>query len=366
MGENRATLWVLCCFMVMANRRTLILGSVLAVLGIVLVVRYFMSDSVTLNFTNAPLAKIIKSIERQGHVRIVTNADPATTASIKVKRVPVYDAIDTLATRVDGDVRLAYIAAPDARKIDDALAAFSASSNPGGWTAFAAGFGGRSMVDNDAFDPRRIEWQISEMPDRNLQSFLNQGAQKTGVTFAVPSDWNPVLGSLPAGGNVGKMARAVIGSAKGNVKELFLLSVRPARTAGNGPPREGARDEGGGWGSVGASIFSPQRGNRGGMNMEWMAERAQAQIAQLPPEERAQAQQQFDEMRKLWASLRDLSPEERRAKMEEIMDKPEVQAAIDDRMAARDAKSSPEQRESRYRNYIQRKMAAKGSPASPK
>ncbi|MFZ4682895.1 MAG: hypothetical protein ACOYMS_10350 [Terrimicrobiaceae bacterium] len=347
----------------MRNPKVVLLAGVLALLATVLVWRWISGwGLVTIHADKVPLSKVVKSIERQGGVRIVTNADPSMPVTLYLDRAPVYEAIDTLAIRVDGDARLAFIAAPDKKQIADVLAAFTTGANPGGWTVLSAGFGGGGsggmMGSETVIDPRQVEWKMSDVPDRNLQTILNQGAQKTGALFATPKDWNPAIGKLPAAGKTGKMADAAIDAAKGRLEEIFLLTIRPPR-----PEGERSAGEGGGpgrWESQ-LTVLSPQRGNRG--NPEWMAERAQAQIALLPAAERQEAQAQFDEMRKFWESVRNLPEEERRAKMEELMSRPEIQEKMEERMAARDSKRTPEQREQRMKRYIERKNQMKSAPA---
>ena len=127
----------------MRNPRVLLLAGAIALFSSVVIWRWMSGRGlVTINATNVPIFKVIKSIESQGGVKIVTNADPATPVTLYLKRVPVYEAMDTLAIRADGDVRLAYIAAPDKKQIADVLTAFASGANPGGWAVLSAGFGG--------------------------------------------------------------------------------------------------------------------------------------------------------------------------------------------------------------------------------
>jgi len=366
-------------------------------------------DLVTLDFDNTPAGKVIKALEWKAGITIVTNGDLSAPITIHLKNAPVYEAVDTLAVRMGGDLRVGYIGAQQSGQIKAALAAFSTNENPGGWTTFSGGgwggggqggpnaggqrgggnrpggdanaaapapgaqapgggeqrgnrnaggggrgpgggggegFGGGGM-DFGSGDPRFIVWTISDMTDRNLQAFYNQGFQKTGALFAVPTEWNPVLGKLPKSGKTRDMAKAIASAGKGNVQEVFLITVnqRPQQVAEERP-------------SFTPNIFSPQRGP--GRNPEWAAERVQAQIAALPPDEKIAAQKDVDMMRTFRDSLKNLSEEERRAKWEEFMKNPEVQERMEERQATRDAKNTPDQRDQRSRNYLERKQALKG------
>ena len=323
---------------------------------------------VTLNYKDAPLAKVIKSIEWQGGVKIRTNADPAMPVTIRVEKVSAYEAIDTLSVVMDGDARLAYVAAPDSKQIADVLAAFVGGTNPGGWFVSSGGgfgAGGGPVGESNTFvDPRTMDWKVSEVSDKSLQAILGQGAQKTGALFAVPQGWNPSISRLPASGKVNKVASALFSSAKGKVEEIFLVTVRPQMPAsGNNGDRNADNGDGRRW-EFTRTVFSPSRegggqGRRSNGNPEWTGERIQSQINSLPPEERAEAQKQFDEMRAFWASVRDLPEDQRRQKIEEMMNNPEVQARMEERRDARDAQRTPTQRENRMRQYNERKTQMK-------
>ena len=347
----------------MRNLRIVLLVGTMALFGGVLLWRWVTEwGFVTLNYSNAPLSNVIGSIENQGRVKISTNADPTTPVTIRLKRATVFEALDTLAVRIDGDMRLAYIGAPSGEQIAEVLAAFASGSVPGDWVVFFFGLG-RGMVlgDGSVFDPRLIEWRITRTADNTLQALLNQGAQKTGALFAVPNEWNPVLSELPSPGKIGKVAADLARTVKGEMREIFLLIVRPPRPegdryTGNGPPRETGET------APAGTVFSARRAGRDGENPEWVAERAKAHIVMLPKEQQVKAQKYFDEMQAFWQSVRDLPEQERREKIEEQMSRPEFQEMMEERAAARDANSTPQQREQRYRNYIKRKEHIKGAP----
>ncbi len=307
---------------------------------------------VTLNFSDAPLSTVIRSIERQGMVEIRTNADPAMPVTIHLNRAPAFEAIETLAVRIDADARLAYIAAPRGDQITEILATLSSGGNLGGWLVFSPSFAGRLVFgDASSLDPRQIEWKVFQDADRSLQALLDEGAQKTGAVFVVPADWNPVLASLPPPGRVGKVTADLLRSAKGRVKEVFLLTINPRR---KDSPKQAE------WNDA-QNVFSVQRG-RQPENVHWAAERVQAQIALLPEEDRVRAREDFDAMRAFLESIRGLPEEERWERIEEYLSRPEVQLRAEERAAVRDARRTPEQREHRYRNYIRRKEQIKGPP----
>ena len=98
------------------------------------------------------------------------------------------------------------------------------------------------------------------------------------------------------------------------------------------------------------------------MNPEWLAQRAEAAIAQLPADQQLAAKADYDTMKKFWEEVRALPEDQRRPKIEEFMNRPEIQDKMEQRQAARDARQSPTQREKRMKNYIERKKQMKAAP----
>lgn len=330
------------------NKRTVFLGIVALSLASVIIWRWVAGwGLITVNFVEAPLSKVIASLERQSRLKIATNADPETKVTLQAKSAPVFEVLDTLAVRLDGNMRLAYVLAPDKSQAFAGIAAISVSDRASGWKTFSSGFGGGMMTAGDAVpDLRRVSFQPTAMEDRSLHALLDQASQKTGVLFAAPADWNPVVGSLPKAGQALGVAKRLASSTKGHLQEFILIRVRGSRDQNpTEPRRDGGRNA----------------ENRPRGNPEWMAERMEAQIALLPEEEQPEARKDFDEMRAFWQSVRDLSEDERRAKIEEMMSRPDVQERMAERMAARDDKRSPEQRTQRYRSYVERKQQAMNS-----
>ena len=71
---------------------------------------------VTVHAQSQPLSKIIQSIERQGGIKIVTNADLGTPTTMDVDRVPPAEAVDVLAAWLDGNWSVGYAVGP--QKVD--------------------------------------------------------------------------------------------------------------------------------------------------------------------------------------------------------------------------------------------------------
>lgn len=332
-----------------SNRKPILLaaGAVVLVLA---AVWYFWPDGlITLDFKNAPVSKVIASIQGQGHVRIGTNVPPETLVTIHMKKVPLMDALETLSVRVGGELRVVFAGATTKTQAATALEELVSGKRSDQWAV--AWFPSMGMIASDTPpDPRFLSVKPDAGEKNDLQSALLQVAAKSGVMTAVPREWNPAAKMPPSAAPAASLVRQLIRSSGGQVQESFLIIARGGRDGGGpggGPPDGG--DRGG------------PRG-REGMNPEWQAQRAEAAIAQLPPDERVAAKADYDAMRKSWEEIRALPEDQRRAKMDDMMNRQDVQDKMADRQASRDARQSPQQREQRMKAYIARKQQMLANP----
>jgi hypothetical protein len=340
-----------------SNRKPILIVSAVLVLALALVCYFWPDGLITLDFKDAPVSKIISSIERQGHVRIGTNVPPETLVTIQMKRVSLMDALETLSVRIEGELRVVYVGATTKTQAVSALEELQSGKPSGNWAV--AWFPSMGMIAGDTPpDPRSLAVKPEAGEKNDLQSALQQVAMKSGVMTAVPKDWNPDA-KMPANtAPASSIVKQLISSSGGQVQESFLIIARGGRDGGRdgGPPGQGG--PGGDRGGPPAG----QRAGRDAMNPEWLAQRAEAAIAQLPPEERLAAKADFDAMRKFWDEVRALPDDQRRAKMEEFFNRPDVQDKMEQRQTARDSRQSPQQREKRMKAYIERKRQMIANP----
>lgn len=332
------------CFIRMNWNKRSVFSGLLIVLALGTIIRMLWPDGlVTLNFTSAPLSKVVASIERQGRVRILTNMPPETPVTIIVTKVPLMEALETLSVRTESDLRAVFIGAADKSQVTAVIEDLK-SGKPSGKLA-VAWFPSMGMsFGTNVPDPRNLLVRFESGDKRDLQTALLQVAQKSGIMAAVPKDWNPEVSGMPKSSTAASMLRQLMKSSGSQMVEGFLLLNR-----GDGGRGEGGRS-GGGWSS---------RPDRDGMNPAWIAQRADAMIAQLPPAEQPAAKADFESMHKIWEQVKDLPDDLKRAKLEEFFNRPEVQDRMAEREAARDARRSPEQREQRMKRYVERKKQAK-------
>ena len=340
-----------------SNRKPILIVSGVLVLALAMVCYFWPDGLITLDFKDAPVSKVISSIERQGHVRIGTNVPPETLVTMQMKRVPLMDALETLSVRIEGELRVIYAGATTKTQAVSALEELQSGNPSDNWAV--AWFPSMGMIAGDTPpDPRSLAVKPETGEKNDLQSALQQVAMKSGVMTAVPKDWNPDA-KMPANtAPASNIVKQLINSSGGQVQESFLIIARGGRDGGRdgGPPGQGAPggDRGGPPGG--------QRPGREAMNPEWLAQRAEAAIAQLPPEERLAAKADFDATRKFWDEVRALPDDQRRAKMEEFFNRPDVQDKMEQRQTARDSRQSPQQREKRMKSYIERKRQMIANP----
>ena len=336
------------------NRKTFLFIAT-GVLFVATVVYYLWPDGlITLDFRDAPVSKVIASIERQGHVQIATNVPPETPVTIQMKKVPLMDALETLSVRVDGECRVVYAGAPTKTQAAAAIAELASGKLSNQWSvAWYPSFG--MLSTSTPPDPRLLAVKPEAGKKKDLQSALQQVAMKSGVMTAVPRDWNPDAKMPTNPATAASLVTQLIATSGGQVQESFFIAASGERDGGR-PGGPGGPD-GGDFGGPGGPRFG-----RDGMNPAWIAQRTEAAIAQLPPEEQATAKADFDSMRKSWEEIRALPEDQRRAKMEEMMNRPDVQDKMAARQDARDARQSPQQREQRMKAYIARKQQMIANP----
>jgi len=344
----------------MNRQKTLIASTILVVLFGVIYWVWSNWGLITVDVNGKPLAEVIRSIEKQGGIVLKTNLDPAKPVSMHVYKVPLTEALETLASVTDSRWRLGYLFAPDAATLKVALEAYGASGKrPEGWKNFDVPLFGRRGEEDEVvpMDPRRDTWNVQEPAEKTLQAFMQSAATGVSASFTCPEAFNPSVSKTPSSGQIRKAAPQLAKIAGAKIEEVFLLMGRPPSVANADGNRE-REDDG--------ISDGPRRGRGGpggpgGPNFTLMRDRQLAEIAKLPPSEQKTARAKFDERSKFFESLRDLSDEERRAKMNEFMSNPENQDRMADRSMRSNERNTPEQRIAKYQAYVARKAAAKAS-----
>jgi hypothetical protein len=314
---------------------------------------------ITIDATDRPLTEVIRSVEKQGGIKLRSNAPAETKVTLHLRKVPLLHALEVLAANTDSNLSVAYFAAPDKRTIESALAAISAGDRAEGWHRFALPpMRGLSDGDEGTIDPREEEWKVKPATDSTLHAYLEEASHTLSALFFVPEQWNPPVAKAPKSGKITSVLPRLVKSVRGESAEVFLLRGRPQAGSrdvadGNGPRNRAGRER------------ADNNGRSGGLSREEMqkvfAERELAQIERLPSDKQAEARARFEERRKFFAELAQLSDEERRAKMEEAIEKmmndPERTAKMAVEGVKRSAMKTASQRAARYRGYLDRKRS---------
>ncbi len=314
---------------------------------------------VTVQVEGKPLAEVIRSIEKQAGIVLKTNMDGTKPVTMHVVKVPVTEALETLGAVTDARWKLGYFFAPDAATVKVALESIATGKRPEGWKQYEVPLFGRPGADDEVFpmDPRRDRWLVKEPEEKTLQAFLKAAATGVSASFSCPEQYNPAVAKAPSSGEIRKLAPQLAKTAGAKWEEVFLLMGRPAGTPEVADGGRGDRDDDFGIGGGSIRTRGP-RTDRDGKRPDssQMRERQLAEIAKLPAAEQATAKAEFEEREKLFTSLKDLPDADRRAKLDEYMNKPEVQDRMSERAAKGSERKSPDQRLQKYQKYVNNKM----------
>jgi hypothetical protein len=328
-------------------------------------IRWLLSPpTVTLNFVDAPLHQVIASIEKQAGVTLRTNMDPETPVTIQIRRAPVMEALDLLAVRAEGNLRLGYVLGPDRQTVREGVELLVAPRDQRkGWQSFYHPTDQWvAMVEPP--DPRGFRWNVEPMQTGSLADYLEQGSQKLPVQLFAPSDFVKNVVPRPASGTAAKVLGSLVKTLKGERSEVFVLSGG----WGGGGTGRGGEDPPAGGGTAGGSRGG---GGMGGgnpgtqQNPAWIEERTQQLIKSLPPEEQQTAMAQAEEIRAFREKMAELDGDARREAAREFFSRPDAQERFEENMAIRDSKRTPEQREARYRRTAERRLEAREAAGNP-
>jgi hypothetical protein len=354
----------------MNRQKALIVATFVLVVGAIFYWVWSNWGLITVNVNDKPLAEVIRSIEKQGGIVLKTNMDATRPVTMHVHKVPLTEALETLASVTDARWRLGYFFASDAGTLKSAFESLASGKRPDGWKNFDVPLIVRpgSLGDEAVpMDPRRDKWAVKEPAEKTLQSFLKAAATGVSASFTCPEQFNPTVSKTPSSGEIRKAASQLAKASGAKMEEVFLLTGRPLGVAeadagfdddvvpggfGGGGPRGGGARGGGNQGRPG--------GARGGDSSAFR-ERQLAEIAKLPASEQAAAKAEMEEREQLFTSLRDLPDDQRRAKLDEFMNRPENQQRMEERMTNSQERKNPAQRLAKYQRYVAKKQAAQNS-----
>ena len=331
------------------NRNLIFIASVVFLL-VFAIVHHIWADwgLITIHAKQEPLGKVIASMERQGHARIETDIAGDTPVTMDVVKVHLTDALETLSVNTESRWRLLFFVAGDKATLKTAETTWFGGQKPDGWRMVSFGMGGNMFAlgaDDDSAppDPREDVWTPRLAAPAPVQNFFLEAAQLTNAGFAFPETWNPTVKSAPPTGTVDRVVPKLVSAAGGREDQVFFLSK-----AGRRGPRNADRGDG----LTLGDDFRP--------DPDLLAARVQSQINRLPPDQRGEAQSNFDSWQAFRKSLEGMTDDQRRAAFQQRMQDPNIQAQMANRMDQSDARMSHDQRMSHFQNYVNRKLTAQG------
>ena len=301
---------------------------------------------ITVHAEDRPVAEVVRAIEKQGHIKIRSQIDPATQVRMHLDRVSLQEALESLAAVTDARWRLTYLLG-EAPALSAALGTLGSGQKLAGWKFYYYPL--PAMPGEDTLpleDPRRDRWEVEPVSDGKLSGYLDGGARKVSATFGIPEEWDSQVQQPPKPGPVNRVAAALAKAAGCRLEEFVLLETSRRERRGD----EDRGEVSGDGGRFRGRDFNPEK----------IEQRVLAEIAKLPPEKQAAARAELEERKAFFAGIQNLSREERTAKFQELFERPEVQERFEKDRAERDARQSPAQRMARAQRYRDRKAQVLG------
>ncbi len=376
---------------------------IIVVLFVANIISYFASGwgLITVKVHGATLAKVIKSIEWQGGVTIYTNADRNAPISMDVERVPLAEAMETLAENVPppdpaaggapggggappaggrqgggrggfggggfggAQWRLAFFAAPSSGQVKQEIHTFEAGGGDDDSKVFSYPTPLQMLATDSgmpAADPRLQVWSgLKPPPAPPSPPPAAPGDAQTGDANtdapAPPSTVQDYLNVLAESADIWIMAPSTWDakvSAAPNAGSSIASAVKTVVSRGHGTVEQalilvvripGQRPSGSGGGG---------RGFAGGdMGWAYMQDRMRNAINGLPPDAQADAITQLNSEADFRKSVMAAPPDQRRQMMRSHM--------MSHLGAMDNWRRSPETRAKMYSRVVANRQAAKGS-----
>jgi hypothetical protein len=383
--------------MTMLRNKFAIAGGVIALLVVANIISYFWNSwgLITVKVKDAPLGQVIKSIERQGWVTIISNIDPQSKVTMYCDHVTLPEAMETLALNVDdsggaggggqggnggggggrgfgggmgggAQWHLGFFAAPTSAQVRDEIRTFTEGADRNDDTLLSYSFPTPlDMISDESTpvaDPRKQMWPgvktapapppnadgtpatgpdgqplQAEAPPTTVQGYLRNFAEGADVWIMAPSAWDPAVSTAPPpNDSIIAAIRHFVGGARGSVTEAIILRGREQRTAST----TGDRPRGG------------YRGG-GGLDLGMMEDRVDNAINGLPKDLQPAARAKLADEKQNQKEMATLPPDQRRQKM--------IAHFIDLRLNGdNNWRRSPEKRAKMYARVVSNRIAATG------
>ena len=305
--------------------------------------------TVTLDFEKKPLGLVLDSFTRQTKLLILTDLDRTKTVNIHVRRVNVTEALEAIQTSTESrGGRLTFLLGPDKAGLAKIRGMLPRPPENSALLTLDYRIPFPAMATlNDVpawGDPRRQTWRPAPSLPKELRAAAENAAQAAEIRIYLPTDWNPPLPRPSAGGEVASALPALANLAGGKAEMVYLLPA-PRNFGDSDRPESTGREEG--WGRF--PSLPPEK---------WI-ERLEPRLTALPKEEMTAARASLEEAVRQFKEWEALPPEQRREKIQAMMQDPATAEKMSDRFTRGMRNMSPDQRAGRYKNYNSRRESIK-------
>lgn len=311
--------------------------------------------TVTLEFENQPLGKVLDAFQRQTKLPIITDLDRSQPTTIRVRRVAVTEALEAIQASADvRGGRLACLLAADSSGLDRIRTLLPRPPEESGLLTFEYRIPFPAMASLEELpvwsDPRSQIWEPQPGVSRDLRSLAQDAAQAAEIRIYLAGDWNPTLSRIPRGGALRRALPSLAKLATGRAELVYVLTAPRPEERRDGPEPVAPSS----WSSAGEG-----RRRTASLPPESWIRRLEGRISGLPPAEAASARSALAEAARSYQDWDNLTPEQRREKVQALMQDPAAAERMGDRFSRGLRRMSPEQRSQRYQGYVERREQAK-------
>lgn len=337
------------------NRPKLLFGMV-AVLAAVWIGLWISGwwGTVTLEFVHKPLGQVLDSFRRQTQLPVLTDMDRTKPVTIRVRRGTVSEALEAIQASAESrGGRLSFLLAADEAGLARLRNLLPLSPEESGIITLEYRIPFPALATLEELpvwrDPRSQIWEPQPGLPRELRALAQDAAQATEIRIYLPADWNPGLQRAPNAGPLQKSLPALARLAGARSEMVYVL---PARSGENPNRSEPAGPTTLGWTTEGGSR-TPS------LPPDLWSRRLETRISALPTTEAAGARNALVEAAKVYTDWDQLPREQRREKIQALMQDPANAERMSDRFSRGLRRLSPEQRSQRYQGYVERRAEAK-------
>lgn len=295
---------------------------------------------VTLNVRNADVRAVVRSIEWQTWETIIVHRDVSGRVTLNVSRMPLERVLAIMSEQLSGRWQAVYplYSSRKSRFALEKVVLGEAKPGNSGWSAYETRpfrgdggmFGANLRAENTLV--------TIKIPGKDV-SIAALGLDRFAQAQVVPEDGTKGTVYL-------QVAQATMSQAVSKLARQVDRSWTRLYTLQPGFRYESARRDA-------PATSSGQSPSAPAEVVERTEKEFAAQLETMTPEEQKQAQ----ETRQRWQELRNLSPEERRKRFEEMASNPQIQQHMQARMLQRLKDSTPEERAERYQRMAARRAA---------